>query len=168
MSLQKYKVITSRRFRGSGWHGSARLVRDGSSFIDDYTTLSHDYSPKTPIMHLILPDGQHEKGLSLNSIRSTRSRYRSRGGPARPPSPRRLRRARRPAARPARRRALACNHNNPTSHVYIAHHAIITYTDRSALRIKQKQLGIPFALTVILKITNKHLHRCSCYNNLHH
>lgn len=54
---------------------------DGWS-IDDYTTLSHDYSPKTPIMHLILPDGQHEKGLSLNSIRWTRDRSREvrRGG----------------------------------------------------------------------------------------
>lgn len=34
---------------------------DSSSFIDNYTTVSHDYSPKTPIMHLIFPDGQHEK-----------------------------------------------------------------------------------------------------------
>lgn len=49
---------------------------DSSSFIDNYTTVSHEYSPKTPIMHIILPDGQHErKFLSLNSIRMTLDVY---------------------------------------------------------------------------------------------
>lgn len=53
-SLQKYKVITSRRFRI--YNGFTLLTDyDSSSFIDNYTTVSHDYSPKTRIMHVIFP-----------------------------------------------------------------------------------------------------------------
>lgn len=44
LSLQKYKVITSRRFRI--YSGFTLLTDyDSSSFIDNYTRVSHDHSP---------------------------------------------------------------------------------------------------------------------------